>query len=65
RPPNAFMLFRSYYCKGKKQRQVGLNKIMSQQWIALPLEERAKWKALAGEIKKEHKTRHPNYKYCP
>ncbi|KAJ7226968.1 hypothetical protein GGX14DRAFT_417786 [Mycena pura] len=63
------MLFRSWRCTsfkgGKKPRQVDLNKLASQEWKALSLEQRAMWEALAKEKKKEHETMHPNYKYCP
>ncbi|KAJ7198344.1 high mobility group box domain-containing protein, partial [Mycena pura] len=72
RPPNAWMLFRSYSSKilavdpdGKKRRQLELNSIISQQWHALPRDERAKWNSLAAEKKLEHKMRYPNYKYRP
>ncbi|KAJ7198345.1 hypothetical protein GGX14DRAFT_374390, partial [Mycena pura] len=72
RPPNAWLLFRSHNCKilaedpdGKKRHQVHLNKLISQQWKALSLEERAQWEALAKEKKMEHKLRYPNYKYRP
>ncbi|KAJ7198360.1 hypothetical protein GGX14DRAFT_342360, partial [Mycena pura] len=72
RPPNAFMLFRSYSSKilavdadGKKRRQLELNNIISQQWRALPLDERARWDSLAAEKKMEHRARYPNYKYRP
>ncbi|KAJ7192950.1 high mobility group box domain-containing protein, partial [Mycena pura] len=66
RPPNAFMLFRSWYCKTQADRKKGdLNKMVPEQWKALSPEERAKWIALAEEKKKEHRTRYPDYKYCP
>ncbi|KAJ7226967.1 hypothetical protein GGX14DRAFT_510467, partial [Mycena pura] len=68
RPPNAFMLFRSCFCsswKWRKQPQGNLNSMASQQWKALSPEKRATWEALAKEKKKEHETRHPNYKYRP
>ncbi|KAJ7199664.1 high mobility group box domain-containing protein [Mycena pura] len=72
RPPNAFMLFRSWYCKnravnahGRKDRRVDLNTTIPDQWKALSPEERAKWEALAKKTKKEHEMLHPNYKYRP
>ncbi|KAJ7199666.1 hypothetical protein GGX14DRAFT_699803 [Mycena pura] len=72
RPPNAFMLFRSWYCKnravnahGRKDRRVDLNTTIPDQWKALPPEERAEWEARAKNAKKEHEMLHPNYKYRP
>ncbi|KAK7006517.1 hypothetical protein R3P38DRAFT_3601056, partial [Favolaschia claudopus] len=51
--------------KVKKQRQADLSKTISQQWKALPSEERAKWEALAKEKKTEHEALHPGYVYRP
>ncbi|KAF8201869.1 hypothetical protein K438DRAFT_590981 [Mycena galopus ATCC 62051] len=46
---------------GKTQRQAYLSKTISQQWIALSPEERAKWEELAKEKKQEHEKLHPGY----
>ncbi|KAJ7203516.1 hypothetical protein GGX14DRAFT_461399 [Mycena pura] len=69
RPPNAFMLFRSWYCAnkagGKKERQVDLNQTVSQLWKALSPEERKAWGDRADKKKEEHRAQYPNYKYRP
>ncbi|KAJ7199665.1 hypothetical protein GGX14DRAFT_373003 [Mycena pura] len=68
RPPNPFMLFRSWYCwywKWRRQPGVNLNDAASREWNAFSPEERAPWEALAKEKKKEHETLYPNYKYKP
>lgn len=49
----------------KKQRQADLSKTISQQWKALPPEERLYWEELAKEKKKEHEQMYPNYVYRP
>jgi len=49
----------------KKQRQADLSKTISQQWKALPAEERLYWEELAKEKKKEHEQMYPNYVYRP
>lgn len=79
RPENAFILFRRKCCEErqqaqeegaadpttKKQRQADLSKAISQQWKALPAEERKYWEELAKEKKKEHEQLYPNYVYRP
>lgn len=81
RPENAFILFRRKCCEdgvagqgaaaaaadgpAKKQRQADLSKTISQQWKALPAEERQYWERLAKEKKKEHEQEYPNYLYRP
>ena len=81
RPENAFILFRRKCCEDrqqaqdegdesapqpvKKQRQADLSKTISQQWKALPAEERQYWEDLAKEKKKEHEQMYPNYVYRP
>ncbi|KAJ7220274.1 hypothetical protein GGX14DRAFT_355339 [Mycena pura] len=70
RPPNAFILYRSWKSKvltgdGKKYRQVDLNKTIAAQWKALSPEERACWVDLAKTKACEHKMRYPNYRYRP
>jgi hypothetical protein len=80
RPENAFILFRRKCCEdrqtaqeeaaaldgpAKKQRQADLSKTISQQWKALPPEERLYWEELAKDKKKEHEQMYPNYVYRP
>ncbi|KAA1475061.1 hypothetical protein DENSPDRAFT_841791 [Dentipellis sp. KUC8613] len=49
----------------KKQRQADLSKAISQQWKALPHDERQYWEDLAKEKKKEHELLYPHYVYRP
>lgn len=49
----------------KRQRQADLSKLISQQWKALPAEDRLHWEELAKEKKKEHEKMYPDYVYRP
>ncbi|KAJ7191760.1 hypothetical protein GGX14DRAFT_338956, partial [Mycena pura] len=71
RPPNAFILYRSWKSKvltadsDGDHRQVDLNKTIASQWRALSPQQRAWWVALAKTKAHEHKMRHPDYRYRP
>jgi hypothetical protein len=51
--------------KGKRQRQADMSKSISQMWKALSREERAVWEEKAAKIKREHESKHPEYRYQP
>ncbi|KAF8991122.1 hypothetical protein BDQ17DRAFT_1175829, partial [Cyathus striatus] len=65
RPPNAFILFRSFFIKSQQvlSRVEGnhstLSKIIGKLWKALPREERDEWEAKALEAQEEHRKKYP------
>ncbi|KAJ7226946.1 hypothetical protein GGX14DRAFT_306480, partial [Mycena pura] len=72
RPPNAFMLFRSAWCKWCKENtsrkgrsRTNLNTSSSERWKALSPEKRKGWEILAKMEEERHKALHPNWKYSP
>lgn len=71
RPPNAFMLFRSWLIKNKKvpveveKRQQNLSRIAGRCWNMLHEQEKAQWRNQAALVLKAHKNKHPDYKFTP
>ncbi|KAJ7226951.1 hypothetical protein GGX14DRAFT_510462 [Mycena pura] len=69
RPPNAFMLFRSAWCKAHSNREghsrINLNTSSSEQWKALSPEQKKEWETFARMKEDEHKALHPNWEYHP
>ncbi|KAE8266905.1 hypothetical protein A4X09_0g5441 [Tilletia walkeri] len=70
RPPNAFMLFRSYIQtkdvipKSEKD-QSNASRIAGMMWRSINEVERAEWYAQAERAKELHALKYPNYKYKP
>ncbi|KAJ7206378.1 hypothetical protein GGX14DRAFT_643522 [Mycena pura] len=62
RPPNAYMLFRSWCCQNRAVNIGGkhknLNTTIPALWNALSSARRAQWMGLANEMKKEHETQY-------
>ncbi|KIK63578.1 hypothetical protein GYMLUDRAFT_162520, partial [Collybiopsis luxurians FD-317 M1] len=69
RPPNPFMLFRSYMLKKKtipesvEKRQQQLSKVIGQCWNLLPPEEKQPWIDEAARLRREHQLMYPGYKF--
>lgn len=66
RPPNAFMLFRSWFLKSDKMPQIRqmsqASQILGAVWHNLPAPERRQWHALAIERQREHLSLQFQYK---
>jgi hypothetical protein len=70
RPPNAFMLYRSYMLKNRgnadpEKRQQNLSRIAGQLWREMSDEDRAVWHNKAAEVHAAHYAKYPNYKFKP
>lgn len=69
RPPNAFMLFRSWFLKSGRMPQITQMSEASQAlgavWHNLPDEEQGKWHLMATEKMREHKAMYPQYNFKP
>jgi len=71
RPPNAFMLFRSYLIHSDKlpsevgRRQQDVSRIAGRAWNMLKDIEKDVWRMAAVRRLREHERRHPNYKFEP
>ncbi|PPQ74886.1 hypothetical protein CVT26_011447 [Gymnopilus dilepis] len=71
RPPNAFILFRSSFIKGRhvstgvETNHSTLSKIIGLTWQGLPEDERQKWHARAKIALTEHRRRFPQYTFRP
>jgi hypothetical protein len=71
RPPNAFILFRSYFIKSQhvstevETNHSTLSKIIGLTWQNLPEEERQLWHSKAREALDEHKRKFPKYAFRP
>ena len=71
RPPNAFILFRSYFIKSQhvsseiETNHSTLSKIIGLTWKNLPNEERQIWHARAKAALEDHKRKFPSYAFKP
>ncbi|KAF8638689.1 hypothetical protein AX17_002011 [Amanita inopinata Kibby_2008] len=71
RPPNAFILFRSFFIRsqqvpGKVEgNHSTLSKIIGKYWKALPREEREKWELEAVAAQAEHRRKYPDWRFRP
>jgi len=71
RPPNAFILFRSYFIKSQhvssevETNHSTLSKIIGLTWKNLPNEERQVWHARAKAALEDHKRKFPSYAFKP
>ncbi len=70
RPPNAFILYRTYYhpILLKSRPDLANNDIsvlLGKQWKAESDEIRDEWKAKADKVKKQHALENPGYQYAP
>ncbi|KAH9482962.1 HMG-box protein STE11 [Psilocybe cubensis] len=71
RPPNAFMIFRSWWLKQNEipkhveKRQQALSRVAGQVWGLLEESEKQKWHLKASEIQRKHKEDNPDYKFVP
>ncbi|KAF8324926.1 high mobility group box domain-containing protein, partial [Cantharellus anzutake] len=74
RPPNCFLLYRSWvrqqnklYGKGdhQKKNEQNVSVIVGTLWEDLPEEKKEIFRAEARRLKEEHMQRYPGYKYAP
>lgn len=71
RPPNAFMLFRSWLIRNDKlppefgRRQQDVSRIAGKAWNMLEETDKDVWRMVAVRRLREHERRHPNYKFEP
>ncbi|KDQ11153.1 hypothetical protein BOTBODRAFT_114819, partial [Botryobasidium botryosum FD-172 SS1] len=72
RPPNCFLLYRSWVRQNKMQKIVegrkneqNVSVIVGQLWDDLPEHHKDVFRRQAAIMKAEHQARYPNYKYCP
>ena len=70
RPRNAFMLFRSNFCKeritaGVERDHRHISRIVGHYWHMLSDLEKEKWKMLAEREKLEHQRKYPGWKFRP
>ncbi|KAF9554992.1 hypothetical protein CPC08DRAFT_766286 [Agrocybe pediades] len=71
RPPNAFMLFRSWFVKSRhvstevETNHSTLSKIIGMTWRSLSEEDREEWYTKARTALAEHKLKFPTYAYRP
>jgi hypothetical protein len=69
RPANAFMCFRTYFCKNKprevERHNATVSKITGIAWRRLSVEERLPYIAQAAVIKAEFITKHPDWRFRP
>lgn len=71
RPSNSFLLFRSHYAHetGKNNGPATKDKVAkdskgaAEAWKSMSLEDKAHWKALAEQEKRDHKEKYPHYQY--
>ncbi|KDQ54902.1 hypothetical protein JAAARDRAFT_196285 [Jaapia argillacea MUCL 33604] len=71
RPPNAFMIFRSWFWQKQKVTSTverdhrHISRIAGICWNNMPLDEREPFKKMADEAKAAHCRKYPSYKYSP
>lgn len=71
RPPNAFILFRSDFIKGKRvptdveTDHSNLSKVVGHTWRIMPEGEKAVWFEKARQEQVKHRMEHPDYTYAP
>ncbi|TDL15164.1 hypothetical protein BD410DRAFT_697559, partial [Rickenella mellea] len=69
RPPNAFILFRSWFLtvmpQTTERRQNVHSKTAGQQWSTMRSEEKEPWQNEARRLDEEHQAIFPDYKYAP
>lgn len=67
RPPNCFILFRTYRIRniGATERQANFSKMLAEEWRNLSQAERDVWKERAEAKSRLHKEMYPDYKYRP
>ena len=71
RPPNAFMIFRSWLIRngklppGVEKRQQNISKIAGKAWRLLDEPSKKKWREKAVELLEDHKKSFPGYKFEP
>ena len=71
RPPNAFILFRSFFIHSQhvstevESNHATLSKIIGITWQSLPEEERQVWNNKAKEVLDEHRRKFPKYAFRP
>ena len=69
RPPNAFMLFRSWLIRdgklppGVEKRQQNVSKIAGMAWKLLDEASKDVWRAMACELLEDHRKKYPGYKF--
>lgn len=67
RPANAWILFRRSRVTSLdgRPRQADCSKTLSNEWNAMPEDQKMPWRVLADQEKKKHKLQYPNYVYTP
>ncbi|KAL0581369.1 hypothetical protein V5O48_000633 [Marasmius crinis-equi] len=70
RPPNAFILFRSWLWECQKQNPTErdhreISRMAGVKWNRLSSEEKDYWRKRAYQVKIAHKVAHPEYRYAP
>ncbi|OCT48545.1 hypothetical protein CLCR_04128 [Cladophialophora carrionii] len=70
RPPNAFILYRTYYHPILLQSRPDLanndiSVMLGKQWKSESEEVKNEWKAKAAQVKKQHALENPGYQYAP
>ncbi|KAI0333305.1 HMG-box, partial [Cubamyces sp. BRFM 1775] len=69
RPPNAFILFRSYMqrtrFKGGEIPQRKISILLGEEWRGMPEERKAYWNMEAKKVKDAHAQQYPDYRYNP
>ncbi|EIW55050.1 uncharacterized protein TRAVEDRAFT_84312, partial [Trametes versicolor FP-101664 SS1] len=70
RPPNCFMLYRSFKNKQYQKEHPGgvqsnFSKMISPLWAAEPPHVKAYWKERAKEVARKHKQKYPFYTFKP
>ncbi|KAI0294828.1 high mobility group box domain-containing protein, partial [Russula brevipes] len=71
RPPNAFMVYRSYvwYTKqlenNDEKNLSCVSQLAAQSWRVMSEQARTPFKQVADAAKREHAERNPDYKYAP
>ncbi|KAI0005367.1 hypothetical protein BJV74DRAFT_725846, partial [Russula compacta] len=71
RPPNAFMIYRSYQwftkqLQDKDEKDLScFSQLAGQSWKVLGEQAQAPFKLVAEIVKREHAQRNPDYKYAP
>ncbi|EGF84214.1 hypothetical protein BATDEDRAFT_7482, partial [Batrachochytrium dendrobatidis JAM81] len=73
RPANSFLLYRAEmqsivrkeFAEHEKVNNNTVSKIVGERWRNEPDEVKAKYAALAAEVKRAHAIEYPDYKYTP
>jgi hypothetical protein len=69
RPPNAYFVFRTHYCKvmppESNCQQINISKRAALAWSLLTDGEKSPFEAVADRLKADHQTVFPDYKYSP